>query len=144
MVLGYFADTMKTDEKRRILFEMAGEFDDAAIIAANNELEGIEKFFLMPGTEDRHYTVEQWKKIAAEQKKQLNKDLETIPARIDEASKNVAENVENAEALSAELNHLEEKKAALEEQKRSLATEDGRQEAARAALAGLEVVNHSQ
>lgn len=139
MVLGYFADTMKTDEKRRILFEMAGEFDDAAIIAANDELKGIEKFFLMPGTEDQHYTVEQWKKIAAEQKKKLNKDLETIPARIDEASKNVAENVEDVDALNTMLSSLEEKKAALEEQKRSLATEDGRQEAARAALAGLEV-----
>ena len=139
MVLGYFADTMKTDEKRRILFEMAGEFDDAAVIAANDELKGIEKFFLMPGTEDQHYTVEQWKKIAAEQKKKLNKDLETIPARIDEVSKNVAENVENAEALSAELNRLEEKKFSIEEQKRSLSTEDGKQEAARAALAGLEV-----
>ena len=139
MVLGYFADTMKTDEKRRILFEMAGEFDDAAVIAANDELKGIEKFFLMPGTEDQHYTVEQWKKIAAEQKKKLNKDLETIPARIDEASKNVAENVEDVDALNTMLSSLEEKKAALEEQKRSLSTEDVKQEAARAALAGLEV-----
>ena len=139
MVLGYFADTMKTDEKRRILFEMAGEFDDAAVIAANDELNGIANFLLMPGTEDRHYTVAQWKKIATEQKKKLNKDLETIPARIDEASKNVAENIEDADALNTELNHLEEKKAALEEQKRSLGTEDVKQEAARAALAGLEV-----
>ena len=139
MVLGYFADTMKTDEKRRILFEMAGEFTDMDVIAANEELEGIEDFFLMPGTEDKHYTVEQWKKIATEQRKKLNKDLETIPARIDEASKNVAENIEDAEALNAELRRLEEKKAGLEEQKRSLSTEDGKQEAARAALAGLEV-----
>ena len=139
MVLGYFADTMKTDEKRRILFEMAGEFTDMDVIAANEELEGIEDFFLMPGTEDRHYTVAQWKKIATEQKKKLNKDLETIPARIDEASKNVVENVEDADALNAELNRLEEKKAGLEEQKRSLSTEDGKQEATRAALAGLEV-----
>ena len=67
MVLGYFADTMKTDEKRRILFEMAGEFDDAAVIAANDELNGIANFLLMPGTEDRHYTVAQWKKIAEPQ-----------------------------------------------------------------------------
>lgn len=139
MVLGYFADTMKTDEKRRILFEMAGEFTDMDVIAANEELEGIEDFFLMPGTEDKHYTVEQWKKIATEQKKKLNKDLETIPARIDEASKNVAENIEDAETLNAELRRLEEKKADLEEQKRSLSTPDGKQEAARAALAGLEV-----
>lgn len=139
MVLGYFADTMKTDEKRRILFEMAGEFTDMDVIAANEELEGIEDFFLMPGTEDRHYTVEQWKKIATEQKKKLNKDLETIPARIDEASKNVAENVEDVDALNAAVNRLEEKKAGLEEQKRSLGTEDGKQEATRAALAGLEV-----
>lgn len=139
MVLGYFADTMKTDEKRRVLFEMAGEFTDMDVIAANEELEGIEDFFLMPGTEDKHYTVEQWKKIAAEQKKKMNKDLETLPARIDEVSKNVAENIEDAEMLNAELRRLEERKADLEEQKRSLSTEHGKQESTRAALAGLEV-----
>ena len=139
MVLGYFADTMKTDEKRRILFEMAGEFTDMDVIAANEELKGIENFLLMPGTSDKNYTIEQWKKIVVEQKKKLNKDLETLPARIDEASKNVAENIEDAETLNAELRRLEEKKTAIEEQKRRLNTADGKQEAARAALAGLEV-----
>lgn len=139
MVLGFFADTMKTDEKRRILFEMAGEFTDMDVIAANEELEGIEDFFLMPGTEDKHYTVEQWKKIAAEQRSKLNKDLELLPARIDEASKNIAENVEDVETLNAQLRALEEKKASIEEKKRSLSTPDGKQEATRAALAGLEV-----
>lgn len=139
MVLGYFADTMKTDEKRRILFEMAGEFTDMDVIAANEELEGIEYFFLMPGTEDKHYTVEQWKKIAAEQRSKLNKDLELLPARIDEASKNIAENIEDAETLNAQLRSLEEKKSSIEEKKRSLSTPDGKQEATRAALAGLEV-----
>jgi len=139
MVLGYFADTMKTDEKRRILFEMAGDFTDMDVIAANEELEGIEDFLLMPGTSDKNYTIEQWRKIAAEQRSKLNKDLELLPARIDEASKNVAENVEDAEALNATLRALEEKKASIEEKKRSLSTPDGKQEATRAALAGLEV-----
>lgn len=139
MVLGCFADAMKTDDKRRILFEMAGEFTDMDVIAANEEVEGIENFLLMPGTSDKNYTIEQWKKIVVEQRKKLNKDLETIPARIDEASKNIAENVEDMEALNAELNRLEEKKSSIEEKKRSLSTSDGKQEAARAALAGLEV-----
>ncbi len=139
MVLGYFADTMKTDEKRRILFEMAGDFAYMDVIAANEELEGIEDFLLMPGTSDKNYTIEQWKKIAAEQRSKLNKDLELLPARIDEASKNIAENVEDAEALNAQLRSLEEKKASIEEKKRSLSTPDGKQEATRAALAGLEV-----
>lgn len=139
MVLGYFADTMKTDEKRRILFEMAGDFAYMDVIAANEELDGIEDFLLMPGTSDKNYTVEQWRKIAAEQRSKLNKDLELLPARIDEASKNIAENVEDAETLNAQLRSLEEKKASIEEKKRSLSTPDGKQEAARAALAGLEV-----
>lgn len=139
MVLGYFADTMKTDEKRRILFEMAGEFTDEDILAANEELRDLEQFLFMPGTSDKNYTIEQWKKIAAEQRSKLNKDLELLPARIDEASKNVAENVEDVETLNAQLRSLEEKKTSIEEKKRSLSTPDGKQEAARAALAGLEV-----
>lgn len=139
MVLGYFADTMKTDEKRRILFEMAGEFTDEGILAANEELRDLEQFLIMPGTSDNNYTIEQWKKIAAEQRSKLNKDLELLPARIDEASKNVAENVEDVETLNAQLRSLEEKKTSIEEKKRSLSTPDGKQEATRAALAGLEV-----
>ena len=139
MVLGYFADAMKTDEKRRILFEMTRDFTDMDVIAANEDLEGIEDFLLMPGTSDKNYTIEQWKKIAAEQRSKLNKDLEILPTRIDEASKGIAENIEDAETLNAELRRLEEKKTAIEEQKRRLNTADGKQEAIRAALAGLEV-----
>ena len=109
------------------------------VIAANKELEGIEDFLLMPGTSDKNYTIEQWKKIASEQRSKLNKDLELLPTRIDEASKNIAENVEDMETLNAELHRLEEKKSSIEEQKRRLSTADGKQEATRAALAGLEV-----
>lgn len=139
MVLGYFADTMKTDEKRRILFEMAGEFTDSDVIAQSEDLRDLERFLTIPGNSDKSYAIEQWRKIAAEQRSKLNKDLELLPTRIDEASKNVAENVEDMEDLNAELNRLEEKKSSLEEQKRRLSTEDGQQEATRAAIAGLEV-----
>ena len=139
MVLGYFADTMKTDEKRRILFEMAGEFTDADVIAQSEDLRDLERFLTIPGNSDKSYAIEQWRKIAAEQRSKLNKDLELLPTRIDEASKGIAENIEGAEALNAELSRLEEKKAAIEEQKRRLSTADGKQEATRAELAGLEV-----
>ena len=139
MVLGYFADTMKTDEKRRILFEMAGEFTDSDVIAQSEDLRDLERFLTIPGNSDKSYAIEQWRKIVSEQRSKLNKDLELLPTRIDEASKNVAENVEDMEALNAELNRLEEKKSSLEEQKRRLNTEDGQQEATRAAIAGLEV-----
>lgn len=139
MVLGCFADSMKTDEKRRILFEMAGEFTDADVIAQSEDLHDLERFLTIPGNSDKSYAIEQWRKIAAEQRSKLNKDLELLPTRIDEASKGIAENVEDAEALNATLRALEEKKASIEEKKRSLSTPDGKQEAARAALAGLEV-----
>ena len=139
MVLGYFADTMKTDEKRRILFEMAGEFTDSDVIAQSEDLRDLERFLTIPGNSDKSYAIEQWRKIAAEQRSKLNKDLELLPTRIDEASKNIAENVEDMEALNAELNRLEEKKSSIEEQKRRLNTEDGQQEATRAAIAGLDV-----
>jgi len=139
MVLGYFADSMKTDEKRRILFEMAGEFTDADVIAQSEDLHDLERFLTIPGNSDKSYAIEQWRKIAAEQRSKLNKDLELLPTRIDEASKGIAENVEDSETLNAELRRLEEKKAAIEEQKHRLGTVDGKQEAALAALAGLEV-----
>ena len=139
MVLGYFVDTMKTEDKRRILFEMAGEFTDTDVLAQNEELKDLEQFLVMSGTDDKHYTIDQWKKIAADQRSKLNKELELIPTRIDEASKSIAETVEDADALNAEIQRLEEEKAAIEEKQRSLAGKDGTQEAICAAIAGLEV-----
>lgn len=139
MVLGYFTDTMSTDDKRRILFEMAGDFTDADVFQENAELQDLAPYLLMPGSSGKSYTIEQWQKIAKEQRLKLNKDLELLPTRMDEASKSIPEEVADEAALQTELQRLEKEKAAVEEERRALSTEDGKKDAARTAAANLRV-----
>lgn len=137
LVLPYFADSMKTEEKRKILFEMCGEFTDEDVFNANKELDDLKDFLLMPGTTDKFYTLDQWKQIAADGRKKLNKDLELLPTRIDEAQKSIPETLPDVEELQIKLKQLESQKDDLEEEKRSLATEDGQKDATRSAIAAL-------
>lgn len=139
MVLGYFADTMSTDDKRRILFEMTGDFTDADVFARNAELQDLAPYLLMPGSSGKSYAIDQWQKIAKEQRLKLNKDLELLPTRIDEASKSIPEEVADEAALQTELQRLEKEKAAVEEERRALSTEDGKKDAVRTAVASLRV-----
>ena len=139
MVLGYFADTMSTDDKRKILFEMAGDFTDTDVFARNAELQDLAPYLLMPGSSGKSYAIDQWQKIAKEQRLKLNKDLELLPTRIDEASKSIPEEVVDEAALQTELRRLEKEKAAVEEERRALSTEDGKKDAVRTAVASLRV-----
>lgn len=139
MVLGYFADTMSTDDKRRILFEMAGDFTDADVFARNAELQDLAPYLLMPGSSGKSYAIDQWQKIAKEQRLKLNRDLELLPTRIDEASKSIPEEVADEAALQTELQRLEKEKTAVEEERRALSTEDGKKDAVRTAVASLRV-----
>ena len=137
LVPGYFAETMKTDEKRKILFELAGEFTDEDVFAANEELAGLMQYLAMPGTSGKSYTIDQWKSISSEERRKLNKDLELLPTRIDEVQKSIPENTGDEEELAAKLKAAEERKQNLEKQKLAVASSDGKQEAKNLAIAKL-------
>jgi len=139
MVLGYFADTMSTEDKRKILFEMAGDFTDADIFAQNEALQALAPYLVMPGSSGKSYTIEQWQKIAKERRLKLNKDLELLPTRMDEAAKGIPEEGGDIAALQAELQRMDAEKAAVEEERRSLSTADGKKDAIRTAVANLRV-----
>ena len=124
LVLSFFTDSMKTDEKRKILFELADEFTDADVFNANKELLELTKFLKIPGNDEKLYTIEQWKSIASEERRKLNKELELIPARIDEAKKAIPENLPDEKGLKSELKKLEQDKENLLEQKRQLEADD--------------------
>lgn len=139
LVLGYFADTMKTEDKRKILFELAGEFTDEDVFEKAPELKDLASYLAMPGNTSKTYTIEQWRKIAAEQRSSLNKKLELLPTRIDEAQKLIPEDTADEGALVNSLQALDEERTKIEEERASLNTEDGQKETLRAAIAGLDV-----
>jgi len=133
LVLSYFTESMKTEEKRKILFELAEEFTDEDVFNTSKELQDLKNFLKIPGNDEKLYTIEQWKSIACEQRRKLNKDLELIPTRIDEATKSLPENLPDIEGLKGELKKLEAEKESLLEQKRD-ANKDDSNKAAIAAL----------
>ena len=92
MIHGYFIEGIKTDERRRMLFEICGDVSDDEVMDTNG-LGELRTILKMPGTTDQTYSIAEYKKIAAAQKRKLNKELELIPARIDEASKMLPEEV---------------------------------------------------
>lgn len=139
LVLGYFADTMKTEDKRKILFELAGEFTDEDVFEKAPELKDLASYLAMPGNTSKTYTIEQWRKIAADQRSSLNTKLELLPTRIDEAQNLIPEDMADETVLINKLQALDEERTKIEEERASLNTEDGQKEALRAAIAGLDV-----
>lgn len=116
----YFAETMSWDARRKILLDICGDVSDEEVIRSTDELKGLNAFLLMPGTTDQHYTVDEYKKIAAAQKSDINKQLQDIPGRIDEAQRampdinfSVDTIKKQLDKLSDERDHLTERKAAI-------------------------------
>lgn len=125
LVLSYFTENMKTDDKRKILFELADEFTDEDVFNASKELQDLKEFLKIPGNSEKLYTIEQWKSIASEQRRKLNKDLELLPTRIDEAQKAIPENLPVEDALKTELKELEKERERLLEEKQNADKDDG-------------------
>lgn len=102
----YFADTVSWDIRRKTLLEMCGDVTDADVIAHSTELTDLSTLLAKPGSKTgQMYTVEEYKKIATERKKDINKQLTAIPARIDEASRAMTD-VRSREEIQAELDKI--------------------------------------
>ena len=95
----YFAEKLPWEQRRKILLDMCGDITDEDVIAENPDLGGLKGYLLMPGTEDKFYTVDEYKKIAISKMRDVNKELQGIPARIDEAQKAMP----NTSNLNAEI-----------------------------------------
>ena len=81
----YFSEALSWQERRQILLDICGNIADVDVMSSNKELKQLEEYLLKKGTEGQLYTVEEYKKIATAQKTAINKELQAIPARIDEA-----------------------------------------------------------
>lgn len=87
----YFSEGMPWEARRRILLELLGDVSDADVIAGSPELCELPKLLLMPGSCDRTYTVEEYRKIATAKKGEINRRLLSLPGRIDEAARAIPE-----------------------------------------------------
>lgn len=74
----YFNQFLVKTERREILLSLIEDVKPEDIIAKNKDLEELDL---------ENYTVDELKKIAKDSAKKINKDIESIPARIDELDK---------------------------------------------------------
>lgn len=74
----YFNETYSWQNRRKLLLEMCGDISDEDVIASHDELRRLAE--LLEGR-----TVDDHRKVVAAKKTAINKELDMIPVRIDEA-----------------------------------------------------------
>lgn len=83
----FFPEELPWQDRRKVLLEICGDVTDDDVIASDPELQDLKSFLLIPGTNDIYHPVDDFIKIANSKRAEINKELTTIPARIDEAQK---------------------------------------------------------
>lgn len=120
----YFPSVMDWQKRREILLDICGDVSDADVIASTPELAGLPEFLKMPGSTTRLYKVDEYRKIAAAKKTDLNKKIEAIPNRIDEASRAIDKDLPTPEDLAAKLAVAEAEETKIAEEKRAILAGD--------------------
>lgn len=107
----YFNEQYSWQNRRKLLLEMCGNVDDETVIRNHGELRKLLSIF-------NGRTVEEHKKIVAAKKTAINKELDMIPVRIDEAIRNKPEVQSDKDKLKVDIetfntgiNRLEEEAA---------------------------------
>lgn len=132
----YFNEQYSWQNRRKLLLEISGDIKDDEVINSRSELTRLAE--LLNGR-----TVDEQRKIVAAKKTAINKELDMIPVRIDEALRNKADIATSEsklktdiETLNKSINELESQKATIingfsSTEKRSKIDEIGRQLKAR-------------
>lgn len=107
----YFNETYSWQNRRKLLLEMCGDIDDISVINSRDDLRRLAE--LLEGR-----TVDDHRKVVAAKKTAINKELDMIPVRIDEAMRNKPEIasdkeklIRDIETLSAGIDEVEKQKA---------------------------------
>ncbi len=96
----YFPEQIHWEKRRGLLLEICGDISDIDIMRSDPEL--IELSSML-----EKQTVDELKKSIKARKSEINKKLETIPARIDEASKAIQSSVDFSETdIESELHEI--------------------------------------
>lgn len=110
----YFNETYSWQNRRKLLLEMCGDIDDISVINSRDDLRRLTE--LLEGR-----TVDDHRKVVAAKKTVINKELDMIPVRIDEAMRNKPEItsdkeklIRDIETLSAGIDEVEKQKAIIQ------------------------------
>lgn len=131
--VGYFAEEMPPAERRKVLLEICGDVSDDEVMEQPG-LQELKEVLKMPGDSGQRYTPEEYLQIAKAQRRDLNKQIDNIPARIDELTRTQPAEARDEETITAEIKELERQKQELLN-----ANMDTRGPALEAAITGVKV-----
>ena len=106
----YFNETYSWQNRRKLLLEMCGDIDDISVINSRDDLRRLAE--LLEGR-----TVDDHRKVVAAKKTAINKELDMIPVRIDEAMRNKPEIVSDKAKLIRDIETLSDGIGEVEKQK---------------------------
>lgn len=106
----YFNEQYSWQNRRKLLLEISGDIKDDEVINSRSELTRLAE--LLNGR-----TVDEQRKIVAAKKTAINKELDMIPVRIDEAMRNKADISASEDKLKADIKIFDEAIKKLDEQK---------------------------
>lgn len=95
----YFNETYSWQNRRKLLLEMCGDIDDVTVINSREDLKRLAE--LLDGR-----TVDDQRKVIASKKTAINKELDMIPVRIDEAVRNKPEVMADKDKLISDIKTL--------------------------------------
>lgn len=135
----YFPEQLSWEARRKLLLTICGDVSDEDVIHGNSELKELSDYLIMPGTTDQSYSVDEYKKIASAKKSDINKQLDEIPGRIDEAQRAIPDTTGmNADEIEDNIAILTAKKDKLLEEKATVSTGDAATIEIKKALSELE------
>lgn len=110
----YFNETYSWQNRRKLLLEMCGDISDEDVIASHSDLKALTD--ILSG-----HSVDDHRKVVASKKATINKELDILPVRIDEALRGKPEVTAdpevlriNIDTLNADIEKLENDKALLQ------------------------------
>ena len=110
----YFNETYSWQNRRKLLLEMCGDISDEDVIGSHSDLKALTD--ILSG-----HSVDDHRKVVAAKKTEINKELDMLPVRIDEALRGKPEVTANPEVLrinidtlNADIEKLENDKALLQ------------------------------
>ena len=109
----YFNEQYSWQNRRKLLLEISGDIKDDEVINSRSELTRLAE--LLKGR-----TVDEQRKIVAAKKTAINKELDMIPVRIDEALRNKADIATSESKLKTDIETLNKSIDELESQKATI------------------------
>ena len=107
----YFCVNINWKDRRKILLQVCGDVTDTDVISSNMQLAKLPKII---GTK----SIDDFRKIISARKKEINKELDKIPARIDELQRQLSsdDQMQSKETLEIEIASLKKQQESLEKQ----------------------------